>query len=263
MAEVGGDCEVWTSQLLRERAPFVRFGVSRYEHGNMAYAGPGRESEVKEVVDVRRARVFEQIGLPMYLEPPMLVAPRPVHGDSIVDVPADGMVHRPEGDIAVTWGRSILMYNPADCLVVPIVDVRRYVVALVHAGYVGVGLDVLGKTVHYMRTVYGSSPGDLLAVLPPSWQGPNGEGSWLPSRGSRIADAAWDEYIVSGDEEAVCLRWVDRGYDQLLAAGLHADNIERSLIDTATSGEFFSHHRWNQNLQPIDGRHTCVLAMVG
>jgi polyphenol oxidase len=86
-----------------------------------------------------------------------------VHGDQVlvVDEPVAG-----EGDALVTTRRGLgLMVRAADCVPVLLADVDAGVVGAVHAGRIGVSIDVVGRTVERMRSLGGA---DLHA-----WVGPH------------------------------------------------------------------------------------------
>ncbi len=249
----------WTSRLLEERALFVSFAVSTLEHGNMARRGPGRDSEDNDVVMQRRLGFVRQMGIDD--SRPIIVGVGQ-HRTAIVETSAD-MDRTPSCDILATNAPdTILWFNAADCLVIPLVDPVTHAIELVHASYENVGYGVIPTSVSHMWTRYGAHPDQLLAVLPPSWQGASGEGSWMKERGYRIADASWNPYISSGDEKgSLCLRWVDRVWDELLKCGVLESNIERAAIDTVTSGRFFSNHLYETGRQELNGRHACALAI--
>jgi polyphenol oxidase len=74
-----------------------------------------------------------------------------VHGDEVlvVDEPVAG-----EGDALVTTRRGLgLMVRAADCVPVVLADVAAGVVGAVHAGRVGVSIDVVGGAVERMRSL--------------------------------------------------------------------------------------------------------------
>ncbi|QIG42594.1 polyphenol oxidase family protein [Nocardioides anomalus] len=86
-----------------------------------------------------------------------------VHGDEVlvVDEPVAG-----EGDALVTTRRGLgLMVRAADCVPVLLADAAAGVVGAVHAGRVGVSIDVVGRTVERMR--------ELGATDLQAWVGPH------------------------------------------------------------------------------------------
>jgi hypothetical protein len=89
---------------------------------------------------------------------------RQVHS-SIVRLPGDGGV---QGDalIAAHPG-EVVGVKTADCLPVLVVDLRKRVVAAIHAGWRGMAKRVVEKTVGEMRRHYGSQPLDLRAAIGP------------------------------------------------------------------------------------------------
>ncbi len=72
------------------------------------------------------------------------------------------------GDALVTDRRGILLViRTADCLPVLLSDSKRGVVAAVHCGWRGTGLEILRKVVRSLQERFGSAASDLTAALGP------------------------------------------------------------------------------------------------
>ena len=82
---------------------------------------------------------------------------RQVHGDEVVQVvdpPAGPRDAVPDADALVTTRRGLgLMVRVADCVPVLLADPEAGVIGAVHAGRLGMTLDVVGRTVERMRTL--------------------------------------------------------------------------------------------------------------
>jgi polyphenol oxidase len=82
---------------------------------------------------------------------------RQVHGDEVVQVvdpPSGSRDDVPDADALVTTRRGLgLMVRVADCVPVLLADPEAGVIGAVHAGRLGMTLDVVGRTVDRMRTL--------------------------------------------------------------------------------------------------------------
>lgn len=104
-----------------------------------------------------------------------LVTLRQIHSDvircidSISDSPNDAALSG-DGMITATPG-LLLAIQTADCLPVILVDVKRQVVAVFHAGWRGTVQRIVEKGVGEMHRCFGSRPRDLKAAIGPGIQG--------------------------------------------------------------------------------------------
>jgi YfiH family protein len=77
-----------------------------------------------------------------------------------------------QGDALVTNQAGILVsVRTADCTPILLVDVKRRVIAAVHAGWRGTLKRIVEKTVGEMRRVFNSRPEDMVAAIGPAIQG--------------------------------------------------------------------------------------------
>ena len=96
-----------------------------------------------------------------------------VHGDNIlfIDDPQDAMAASspsPSVDAVITALENIpLVVITADCLPVLLYDAAISVAAVVHAGWKGTALNIVGKTVAAMTDRFGSDPADIIAAMGP------------------------------------------------------------------------------------------------
>jgi YfiH family protein len=135
---------------------------------------------------------------------------------------------------------TALTVRTADCL--PIALGGGAAVAIVHAGWRGLGADVLGTVVGRMRSEFGVPPAEVRAVIGV------GVGPCHYRVGEEVV-AALGQHTMEGDEwrgdGAVDLaRWA-RG--RLLAVGVHPEAVQVLPGCTACSPSYHSYRR--------DGRH--------
>ncbi|MGO9087290.1 MAG: peptidoglycan editing factor PgeF [Candidatus Sulfotelmatobacter sp.] len=100
-----------------------------------------------------------------------LVTLRQIHSDVIhaVDAAADAPLAG-DGLLTATPG-LLLAIQTADCLPVILVDTKRHVVGVFHAGWRGTVMRIVEKGVGEMFRCFGSRPRDLKAAIGPGIQG--------------------------------------------------------------------------------------------
>lgn len=100
--------------------------------------------------------------------PAHAAALKQIHSDVIRT--ADGQTgYFGEGDALVTAAPgTVISVRTADCVPLLMLDPRRRAVAAVHAGWRGTLLDIAGKTVERLQSVYGSEPADLTVAIGPA-----------------------------------------------------------------------------------------------
>ncbi len=64
-------------------------------------------------------------------------------------------------------GLSLVVFS-ADCNIILLYDPRRQAIGAVHAGWRGVALGLVAKTVREMQRVFGTDPGDLRCAIGPA-----------------------------------------------------------------------------------------------
>ncbi|MBR3691553.1 MAG: peptidoglycan editing factor PgeF [Clostridia bacterium] len=174
-----------------------------------------------------------------------------VHSGRVVSVTAEfppgGIsLSRPveaDGMIADAPGR-VLMTHHADCTPVFLLDVRRRVIALVHAGWRGCAAGIAGHAVEKMRADYDCRPEDMLAAVGPCiCQDCFACDSDVPEAMRAHMGAAADAAILRrGSKWYVDLAMLSA--HQLRMAGLSEKNIARTEYCTCCREDlFFSHRR--------------------
>jgi polyphenol oxidase len=153
---------------------------------------------------------------------------------------------RPEADILASDDPSIaLAIQVADCVPLLIADRKSGAVAAVHAGWRGTIAGAAPAAVETLRREFGAAPEDLVVVHGPSI------GACCYNVGTDLVEA-----FVSGGFHAEVDRWFSRdeeGFlrldlweatcDQLLAAGVRADDIHQSGLCTASHPQWFASYR--------------------
>jgi polyphenol oxidase len=104
------------------------------------------------------------------LDPSRFRKAKQVHGDVILDVRSDAWFpFETEADGLVTAETgTVIGIKTADCIPAFFWDPVRKVAAVTHAGWKGVKLEILPKTVRFMAEHHGSRPADVRVAFGPA-----------------------------------------------------------------------------------------------
>jgi polyphenol oxidase len=159
---------------------------------------------------------------------------------------AAGKGERPEADILVSDDPAVaLAIQVADCVPLLMAHRRSGAVAAVHAGWRGTVARAAEAAVEVLRREFRAAPEDLVVAHGPSI------GACCYEVGPDLVDA-----FEAGGFRAQVDRWFSRdeagrfrldlwtaSRDQLLAAGVRADDIHQSGLCTASHPQWFASYR--------------------
>ncbi len=203
-------------------------GVSKGSLAELNLAG--HVGDKKEAVKKNREKVSRILG-----GSGSIYLPRQIHSTRII-VPTKKSKEC-DGDVLILTERSVAAgILTADCLPVIMADPVNKIVALVHAGRMGLFSLILKKTVEEMENVYKSDPADLVVGIGP---------------GIRRCCYEVDEEIFEGEFDEFKKFWNSDGKldmifaanSQLLEAGILMTNIHDSEICTSCQDNVFFSHR--------------------
>lgn len=227
------------------------------------------ERDSKLAVEHNRVAFLRQVGA-HGSRPWPLVTLRQVHSDLIhaITTPPDSP---PVGDGLITATPGLLLaVQTADCLPVIVVDRKRQVVGVFHAGWRGTVKRIVEKGVGEMRRYFGSRPRDLAAAIGP------GVHNCCYTVGAEVRDHFASQFVYSAElfhevEESdpvrekypmlfltarapghstlpkkIFLNLVEANRRQLLDAGVPARNIEASPLCTSCRTDLLFSHRAEQ-----------------
>lgn len=193
-------------------------------------------------VEENRDRLTAAIGV----QATALVRCRQVHGTGVAKVDwSDANQWKEQTDALITDAVGLpLLLLFADCVPLLLYDQRRHVLGVCHAGWRGTVNGMVMATLWAMQAAYDTAPADVLACIGPSI-GPTSYEvgpEVLNMATAKLADAAhFFTYPNGADSKPYFDLWA-ANVAQLTAAGVPADQIEVSGIDTAqTTSDFFSH----------------------
>ena len=101
-----------------------------------------------------------------------LIVPRQVHGNRCLTIKrGDPLKKRYEGDAILTDRRdALLTVSVADCLPVFLIEPRRKVLGLIHAGWRGTLLGIAEETMRRAKNEFGCDPPDFTILMGPAIQ---------------------------------------------------------------------------------------------
>lgn len=134
-------------------------------------------------------------------------------------------------------GQPILL-PLADCVGTVLYDPQHHVAMVAHLGRHSTEQYGGREVVDYMVRTYGTDPAELLV-----WLGPSPNGADYPLHA--FDDRSFTEVLT----------------EQLHSAGVTAEHIETSAVDTSTDPHYFSHSQYLKGAQATDGRY-CIAAML-
>jgi hypothetical protein len=265
-----------------DKLPWLVHGFSTRMGGSSRVYGRGdlnlglTKDDARSVVTRNRAAFLSELGAVTHqrrgsrkvgtsLWP--LITLRQIHSDVIRRV--DSIPEEPlSGDGLITATPGLLLaIQTADCLPVILVDAKRHVVGVFHAGWRGTVKRIVEKGVGEMHRCFGSRPRDLKAAIGPGIQGccyEVGEevrvkfesqfeyGASL-FREAKESDPVREKYPLlflsarapghSDLPKKIFLDLVEANRQQLLAAGVPAKNIETSALCTSCRRDMLFSYR--------------------
>ncbi len=161
-----------------------------------------------------------------------------VHGDNIL-VARDGVGASkgcPDADAYITDEKNLpIAIRTADCVPVFIFDPRHRVIGLAHAGWRGTYKAIATKTAQRMQEKYASQASSLKIVLGPS----------IRKCCYQVGEEFRDYFPAYVQDRGGFLYadMIGANRDQLLQAGVRAENILDSGICTCCNKDYFSFRR--------------------
>jgi len=233
----------------------VIHGTSTKEDGNMAF----RYGEQEEVEENRR-RFLEMRG--GVLENCVVMVGE--HEEKITIVhEADrgrGATNGNESIVTealITNDREVILFlTTGDCLPVAFYDPVQGVVAIAHLGWKPTDRELARKVVEEMGTAFGSKPEDIQVNIGPCIH----KESYVQPTLAQEDDPRWQPHVEKLDTEEFAIDLIGFNVAALIAAGVLAENIDVSDVDTASSENHFSHYRSKKTDEP-DGRIATIMGL--
>jgi YfiH family protein len=241
-----------------EAAGCVAFFSSR--RGGVS-AGPwaalnlgGQVGDDAAAVAANRRALAQAVGVPVET----WARVRQVHGAEVVAVRAPGDHGAADGLVSATPGLCLTV-TVADCCAVYLLDPRRRVVGLCHAGWRGTVADVAGATVAAMVQGWGCRPEDLLAAVSPA-VGPCCYEVDAPVIAALRQSAPWADRVLRAEAASPARARLDlwgANVQRLVDAGVPPAGVAVAGLCTACSPDLLYSHRRD------GGRTGRMLAGIG
>lgn len=181
--------------------------------------------------------------------------------DKIVLVTKNSPLNLKRADTAIIQDKDLFLFMlTADCLPIALFDPGSESLALIHAGWQGLDLEIIKKTINKMQQEFNIDSKNLIAKIGPSIC--KNCYTLLPGDHPLIKkhsdDERWGKYITVTETSSEILRLPslaqdDMSYsidlwsfakDQLIKEGLLEENIENEKRCTYHSGKYFSHRKY-------------------
>ena len=220
-------------------------GVSQYPYQSLNLGGSTADDT--ENVTENNRRFFSALNVSLS----QVAKSHQIHGTEILTVKQPG---RYEGyDALITNIPNIqLAVTIADCTPILIYDPVKKAVAAIHAGWRGTAQNIVVKTVLALQNEFGSDPENCIAFI----------GTCIDECSFEVGEEVAENFVSKHkrwDPEKnkffVDLKMANK--DQLMDAGLSAENIEISSYSTVLNNEDYFSYRYEKGLT---GR---MLATIG
>lgn len=207
-------------------------------------AAPEREftlsyssSPDKDFVRSNRAKLSHALGI----QPEKLVMPSQVHKTRIVNVTSSTQKEELlETDALITAEKGIcIAVMSADCVPILLYDKKNHVCGAVHSGWKGTVARILEKTLHQMKTDFGTEGKNVIAGIGPSVSQQSyevGEEVVLAVHGS-FPNAA--ELMIPLPANKAKLNLWNANKTQLIEFGVPKEQIEISDLCTVLNNNYF------------------------
>jgi len=150
-----------------------------------------------------------------------------------------------------------LWHMVGDCLSVLIYDPAHQAIGLVHAGWQGINLNIIAKTINLMNAQFNTSATTLIIGLGPGIR----QCCYVYTKHPLMALPSWRPYLTLLPSGLTAINLTARLGDQLMQAGVKPTNIFDSGLCTAHDNNFFSHYRDQRLNQPDQGRFATLIGL--
>ncbi len=157
----------------------------------------------------------------------------------------------------------LLGIQTADCMPIVIVDTRTRAFAGVHAGWRGTYQEIVARTIERMQQAYASRPEDLHAALGPAICAENFDVGPEVLAQFRSKFYYADELISHEQSNGKGHIDLNRcNAQQLIDAGVRAENIYDSTLCTVARNDLFFSYRKERGHERYVGRLMCVVGQM-
>ena len=161
-------------------------------------------------------------------------------------------------DALFTNKKSIyMMLLVADCAPLITYDPKKEVIGLLHVGWRGADLGIVGKAIKRLRDLYKVNAQDLIVGIGPAAR----KDSFIKQNPSQKNDPKWKPFLEEVGDNMYKVDFVGLLKKQLIDAGVGKKNISDCYIDPVRDNRFYSHVRESRLPLSKQGRFACVVGM--
>ncbi len=142
-----------------------------------------------------------------------------------------------------------LAVTHADCQAAILYDPKKEVIAIVHAGYKGLGLNIYKNTIAALKSACGTNAQDLIVCIAPSL-GPD-HAEYINYK-TELPESFWEYQVKPKHFDFWTI-----AENQLLAEGVQKENIENAKLCTYCEAKDYYSYRRNKKA----GRNATIVAM--
>lgn len=189
------------------------------------------------------------LGSALDIDPERIFLANQVHGDQVLileELPAEtsSKYHHLDYDAIVTRQNGVAIgVLTADCLPIMVYDPEETVIGIVHSGWRGTCLNIVGNVVSKLRRAFGVDPENLIVGLGPCIGDCCYEVDIKVVRSIKNSTGRWKEFIKPLKANRYSLDLVGLNVFQILQAGVPQENIVRVNACTACNSKIFFSHR--------------------
>jgi YfiH family protein len=189
------------------------------------------------------------LGASLQVDTDRLFMANQVHGDQVLILNEDPtenpskFLHL-DYDAIITRQKGIALgVLTADCLPLIMYDSKREAIGIVHSGWRGTCLNIVGNVISKLRKEFEVDPGDLLVGLGPCIGECCYEVDIKVVRSIKNSTNRWKDFLKPVKANRYSLDLVGLNVYQLLQAGVSQENIVRVNACTACNSKIFFSHR--------------------
>lgn len=246
-----------------EQLGFINAFSTRQASNSSEFTLGHFSAEQREQMVANRNRFKAAVGAPEAT----LVTAKQIHSADVrsIENHEDAQSDPQPGDaLTANLSNLLLGIQTADCMPIVMVDTRTRAFAGVHAGWRGTFQEIVVRTIERMQQAYGSRPADLHAALGPAICAENFEvgPEVLEQFRSKFsyADALISHEQPTGKGHIDLNRC---NAQQLIDAGVRAENIYDSALCTVARNDLFFSYRKERGHERYVGRLMCVVGQAG
>lgn len=146
----------------------------------------------------------------------------------------------------------------ADCIPIILFDLKKRVLALIHAGWKSTETRIAFKTIKKLTEELDCNIADIYAAIGPAIH----KNSYIFKDPIQKQLTGWKTFLKDLPDGNTAIDLIGYNKKQLEDAEINPQNIFVSKINTAQDSNFFSHYRDSRESSENEGRFACVAGLI-